>query len=82
MSFEFFYEVSIYVNENNRGKATAREIACGAYEYFKAYQESKANGKPCRIMMSLLEQLCEDVFSLGNGKANEFYDSIMGAILA
>ena len=61
-----FYDIAEYGNKNWKGDFTAREIACNAYDYFVSFTISKINitsklGKPTPVIISLLENLDEDI---------------------
>lgn len=66
MTYGDFYDIAEYGNKNWKGDFTAREIACHAYDYFVSFTISKINitsklGKPTPIIISLLENLDEDI---------------------
>jgi len=78
IDYEFFYNVATYANDNWKGKATPKEIACNAYEFLISFEESKATGKTNATMISLLEQLLDDAWEQGNGsQADEYYKAIV-----
>ena len=61
MSFEDFYELAEYGNENWKGCFTPKEIACNAYDYKIEYDYSIKQGKPTRTMIELCKLICEDM---------------------
>ena len=61
MTYDDFYTIAEYGNENWKGSFTPREIANNAYDYLCEYQASKIKGKPTRIMLELCKLICEDM---------------------
>ena len=63
MSFEDFYKIAEYGNENWKGSFTPMEIACNAYDYKMEYDYSREHNKPTRTMIELCKLLIEDMDS-------------------
>lgn len=61
MTYDDFYTIAEYGNENWKGSFTPREIANNAYDYLCEYQASKIKGKPTRTMTELCKLICEDM---------------------
>lgn len=61
MTYDDFYIIAEYGNENWKGSFTIREIACNAYEYKVEYDYSIKQGKPTRTMIELCKLICEDM---------------------
>ena len=61
MTYDDFYTIAEYGNENWKGSFTPREIACNAYEYKVEYDYSIEQGKPTRTMIELCKLICEDM---------------------
>ena len=61
ISYDDFYTIAEYGNENWKGYFTPREIANNAYDYLCEYQASKIKGKPTRTMIELCKLICEDM---------------------
>ena len=61
MTYDDFYTIAEYGNENWKGYFTPREIACNAYDYLCEYRYSVAKGKPTRTMIELCKLICEDM---------------------
>ena len=61
MTYDDFYTIAEYGNENWKGCFTPREIACNAYDYLCEYQASKIKDKPTRTMIELCKLICEDM---------------------
>ena len=45
MTYDDFYKIAEYGNENWKGNFTPREIACNAYDYKAEYDYSIKQGK-------------------------------------
>ena len=81
LNYEFFYNVATYANNNWKGKATPREIACNAYEFLISFEESKANDKANATIESLLDRLLDDILEeCRDCQAGEFYKEIAEGI--
>ena len=62
ITYETFYEIACYANENwNKGNASAKEIACDAYEFLVGFEESCKAGEPQGCLKALLDNLEEDI---------------------
>ena len=61
MTYNNFYTIAEYGNENWKGSFTPREIANNAYDYLCEYQASKIKGKPTHTMIELCKLICEDM---------------------
>lgn len=61
MTYNDFYTIVEYGNENWKGSFTPREIACNAYDYKSEYDYSIERGKPTRTMIELCKLICEDM---------------------
>ena len=61
MTYDNFYKIAEYGNENWKGCFTPREIACNAYEYKVEYDYSIEQGKPTHTMIELCKLICEDM---------------------
>lgn len=61
MTYDDFYTIAEYGNENWKGSFTPREIANNAYDYLCEYRYSIAKGKPTRTMIELCKLICEDM---------------------
>ena len=61
MTYDDFYVIAEYGNENWKGSFTPREIANNAYEYKVEYDYSINQGKPTRTMTELCKLICEDM---------------------
>ena len=61
MTYDDFYTIAEYGNENWKGSFTPREIACNAYEYKVEYDYSIEQGKPTHTMIELCKLICEDM---------------------
>lgn len=44
MTYEDFYDIAVYGNENWNGSYTEKEIACNAYNYLTDFEYSKLEG--------------------------------------
>lgn len=61
MTYDDFYTIAEYGNENWKGSFTPREIACNAYDYKIEYDYSIKQGKPTRTIIELCKLICEDM---------------------
>ena len=61
MSFEDFYKLAEYGNENWKGNFSPLEIASKADDYKVEYDYSKEQNKPTRTMIELCKLLVEDM---------------------
>ena len=61
ITYDDFYTIAEYGNENWKGSFTPREIACNAYNYKVEYDYSIEQGKPTRTMIELCKLICEDM---------------------
>lgn len=61
LTYEDFYNIAEYGNENWKGNYTPKETACNAYDYKIEYDLSLTQGKPTRIMIELCILICEDM---------------------
>ena len=61
MTYNNFYTIAEYGNENWKGYFTPREIANNAYDYLCEYQASKIKCKPTHTMIELCKLICEDM---------------------
>lgn len=61
ITYDDFYTIAEYGNENWKGSFTPREIACNAYDYKVEYNYSIEQGKPTRTMIELCKLICEDM---------------------
>lgn len=61
MTYGDFYDIAEYGNKNWKGDFSPKEIACNAYDYFSEYIISKVNDKLTSAIISLLENLDEDI---------------------
>ena len=61
MTYNDFYTIAEYGNENWKGSFTPREIACNAYDYLCEYRYSVAKGKPTHTMIELCKLIYEDM---------------------
>ena len=61
ITYNDFYSIAEYGNENWKGSFTPREIANNAYDYLCEYQASRIKGKPTRTMIELCKLICEDM---------------------
>ena len=61
MTFEDFYKLAEYGNENWKGSFTPMEIACNAYDYKMEYDYSREHNKPTRTMIELCKLLLLDM---------------------
>ena len=61
MTYDDFYTIAEYGNENWKGSFTPREIACNAYDYLCEYRYSVAKGKPTHTMIELCKLIYEDM---------------------
>ena len=61
MSFEDFYKLAEYGNENWKGNFSPLEIATNAYDYKVEYDYSIEQNKPTRTMIELCRLLVEDM---------------------
>lgn len=71
-NYEFWYDVSEYISEINKGNATPREIALNAYEYLVEWQESIEANMVRETIEIIINMLTED----GSEKAKELLDEI------
>ena len=55
-----FYDIATYGNENWKGGYTQKEIACNAYDYLCAFEESKESKEPHDVIKELCKLLAED----------------------
>lgn len=60
MTYEDFYDIAEYGNENWNGSYTQKEIACYAYDYLVEFETSKAKEKVMPIIQELCKLLAED----------------------
>ena len=60
MEYEDFYDIAEYCNANWKGCFSPKEIACNAYEYLCAFEESKASQEPSDTIKKLAKLLAED----------------------
>ena len=61
MTYDDFYTIAEYGNENWKGSFTQREIANNAYDYKVEYDYSIEKGKPTHTMTELCKLICEDM---------------------
>ena len=61
MTYNNFYTIAEYGNENWKGSFTPREVANNAYDYKVEYDYSIEQGKPTRTMIELCKLICEDM---------------------
>ena len=61
ITYDDFYTIAEYGNENWKGSFTPREIACNAYNYKAEYDYSIKQGKPTHTMIELCKLICEDM---------------------
>ena len=61
ITYDDFYTIAEYGNENWKGSFTPREIACNAYDYKVEYDYSIEQGKPTHAMIELCKLICEDM---------------------
>ena len=61
MTYDDFYKIAEYGNQNWKGCFTPREIANNAYDYKVEYDYSIEQGKPTRTMIELCKLICEDM---------------------
>ena len=59
MTYSDFYKIVCYVNENNRGKFTQRELEAFANNYLIEFEESKKTNIFTPALLSLYETLNE-----------------------
>lgn len=55
-----FYDIAEYGNANWKGGYTQKEVACNAYEYLCAFEESKAKEVIAPIIQEIAKLLAED----------------------
>lgn len=72
MTYEDFYDIAVYGNENWKGNFTQKEIASNAYNYMCELEESVNRGKATHSMQELCNLLRED----GTEEAKEFLEQI------
>ena len=60
MTYEDFYDIAVYGNENWNGSYTPKEVACNTYIYLTEFEYSKAKEKISHIISELLFLLDED----------------------
>ena len=60
MTYEDFYDIAVYGNENWNGSYTEKEVACNAYNYLVEFEYSKAKEKVASIIQELCKLLAED----------------------
>lgn len=60
MTYADFYEIAEYGNKNWRGKFTAKEIACNAYDYLCEFERSKREGQETEVIKTLMILLVSD----------------------
>lgn len=73
LGYNFFYDIAIYGNENWKGVYTPKEVACNAYDYLCAFEESKESQEPHDVIKELTKLLEED----GSDKAKEWLYNIV-----
>ena len=61
MTYNDFYTIAEYGNENWKGNFSPREIANNAYDYKVEYNYSIEKGKATRTMIELCRLICEDM---------------------
>lgn len=63
MTYEQFYDISVYLNDMLRGKFTPRELAIYSYDYLLDYGDSVLY--PTYMMVELCKDLvlCMDIFT-------------------
>lgn len=76
MEYSNFYDIAVYGNENWRGKFSAKEVACDAYDYLVEYQKSNELGIATANMQGLINTLNEDARN-GSKKASKFIEKIL-----
>ena len=76
MDYEFCYDIAEYLNEVNRGKHTAREIAIAAYEYKLEWIDSLRNHEMSSGLRGLIETLKENA-NEGDDKARDYLEVII-----
>ena len=57
MTYTFWYDVAEYMNELNRGKFTARELAENAFELYESFRNCIIFHKVMPDIAELVEQL-------------------------
>ena len=60
MTYEDFYDIATYGNENWKGNFTPKEVACNAYNYLVEFEYSKEKEKVTSIIQELCKLLAED----------------------
>lgn len=60
MTYEDFYDIATYGNENWQGNFTPKEVACNAYNYLVEFEASKAKEKVMPVIQELCKLLAED----------------------
>ena len=61
LTYSDFYDMSVYANDNWRGKFTPKEIACNAEDLFMEYKESLLLKELTHPVKSFVTKLNEDV---------------------
>lgn len=61
LTYSDFYDMSVYANDNWRGKFTPKEIACNAEDLFMEYKESLLLKELTSPIKSLVTKLKDDV---------------------
>ena len=61
MTYDDFYTIAEYGNENWKGCFSPKEVACNAYDYKAEYDYSIKQGKPTHTMIELCKLIYEDM---------------------
>ena len=60
MTYEDFYDIAEYGNENWKGSYTPKEVAVNAFNYFVNFKACKAKGELSYSIVLLMQLLFED----------------------
>lgn len=68
LDYADFYNIAEYGNEHWKGKFSPKEVACNAYDYLCAFEESKAR----ETITSVIQELCELLTEDGSDEAKDW----------
>ena len=72
MTYEDFYDIAEYGNENWNGSYTPKEVAVNAFNYFVNFKACKAKGELSYSIVLLMQLLFED----NSDECNYWFDQI------
>lgn len=73
MTYEDFYDLTVYLNDSRKGCLTPKEIAINAYNYLCDMRYTKENCKFAQSTKFLLKELMVDVLEDPNNEDAAYY---------